>query len=269
MYFVSLMIHSTHLHQIQLIFFNSNHSSSLQQLSIQLFVCLIDCCQLGRSHQLNQSILSTLQSIQNDSFLSPNEAQSIKRLISITLSLHNDLLLSPGSYLLIQFYKQIQELPNLLTDSQRQASLLSLLNELMYLEDGHSPLLPPTEDHSAFKKLHEYISLLQFLPLFPSGSLIERLQHQQGHPLMKLLLETEGINSVIDETSSDSDPNVVVVGTYNDISPNYYDVRICHCVHSSISFSLNSILLVFLLIVFLQAVLSPQESFSIHLSHLL
>lgn len=86
---------------------------------------------------------------------------------------------------------------------------------------------------------------------------------------MKLLLETEGINSVIDETSSDSDPNVVVVGTYNDISPNYYDVRICHCVHSSISFSLNSILLVFLLIVFLQAVLSPQESFSIHLSHLL
>lgn len=188
---------------------------------------------------MNQSVLSTLQSIQNESFLSPTELQSIQQLISTTLSLHNELLLSPGSYILIQFYKQIHELPNLLADNKRQTSLLALLNELMFLEDGHSPLLPPSQDHTAFKKLHEYVSLLQYLPLFPSESLLDRLQRQQGHPLMKLLLETKGLNSNIEESSNDSDPNVVIVGTYNDICPDYFDVRILDSIHSSICFSLN------------------------------
>ena len=41
-------------------------------------------------------------------------------------------------------------------ESNRQASLLGLLNELMYLEDGHSPLLKVTSSTS-FLKLHDYI----------------------------------------------------------------------------------------------------------------
>lgn len=197
-------------------------------------------CQLGRSQQYNQSIFSIIQSVQNDSFLSSTEAASLKRLISTTLSLHDKLLLYPGSYLLIQFYKQLDELPRLLRDMRRQTSLLSLLNELLYLEDGRSPLLPPASDNTSFKKLHDYIQLLQFLPLFPSVSLMDRLQNQQGHPLMKLLLETEGVTAESNEPSIETDPNVVVVGTYYEIGPEYYDVQIEPFFHFSFSFFLNS-----------------------------
>lgn len=72
---------------------------------------------------------------------------------------------------------------------------------------------------------------LQFLPLHSTPSLGDQMRQQSGHPLMKLLLETEGVSEGVSEAVSEAvseseeseDPIVVEVGTYFDIGPNFYD----------------------------------------------
>ena len=68
---------------------------------------------------------------------------------------------------------------------------------------------------------------LQFLPLHSPRSPGDLTRPQSGHPLMKLLLETEGVSETDSEGVSESemseDPIVVEVGTYFDIGPNFYD----------------------------------------------
>ena len=109
------------------------------------------------SKQKHLSLYSTIQvALDTDSFLTKEEWSSLSRLISTVSTLHNQTLQYPGSYLLYRFYQGIKEIPHIMEDSNRQASLLSLLNELMYLEDGHSPLLKATFSTS-FLRLHDYI----------------------------------------------------------------------------------------------------------------
>lgn len=94
--------------------------------------------------------------MKNEESLPQVERKKLSKLMTTIQSLHNQLLRYPGSYLLYQFYNQINELPQIMNDSKRQSSLIGLLNELMYLEDGHSPLLKPNSI-SPFFKLHDYI----------------------------------------------------------------------------------------------------------------
>ena len=64
---------------------------------------------------------------------------------------------------------------------------------------------------------------LQFLPLFPSTSIVERMNNLQGHPLTKLLLtQKEAIPK--EEENTDLYRDVVLVGTYKDIFPYYFTV---------------------------------------------
>lgn len=68
---------------------------------------------------------------------------------------------------------------------------------------------------------------LQFLPLHSPRSPGDLTRPQSGHPLMKLLLETEGVSETdsegVSESETSEDPIVVEVGTYFDIGPNFYD----------------------------------------------
>ena len=68
---------------------------------------------------------------------------------------------------------------------------------------------------------------LQFLPLHSPRSPGDLTRPQSGHPLMKLLLETEGVSETdsegVSELETSEDPIVVEVGTYFDIGPNFYD----------------------------------------------
>lgn len=109
------------------------------------------------SKQKHLSFYSAIQdALNNDSFLTKEEWNSLSRLISTVSTLHGQTLQYPGSYLLYRFYQGIKEIPCIMEEPNRQASLLGLLNELMYLEDGHSPLLKATSSTS-FLKLHDYI----------------------------------------------------------------------------------------------------------------
>lgn len=89
--------------------------------------------------------------------LSDDEAKSLRLLTNTITSLHDALLQYPGSYLLYQFYARVQELPLVMSDAARQSSLLRLLNELLYIEDGRSPLLQPPSAPASFNKLHDYV----------------------------------------------------------------------------------------------------------------
>ena len=68
---------------------------------------------------------------------------------------------------------------------------------------------------------------LQFLPLHSPRSPGDLTRPQSGHPLMRLLLETEGVSETdsegVSESETSEDPIVVEVGTYFDIGPNFYD----------------------------------------------
>lgn len=68
---------------------------------------------------------------------------------------------------------------------------------------------------------------LQFLPLHSPRSPGDLTRPQSGHPLIKLLLETEGVSETdsegVSESETSEDPIVVEVGTYFDIGPNFYD----------------------------------------------
>lgn len=101
------------------------------------------------------------EAVQED--LPREERQSLQLLVRTISSLHDSLLLYPGSYLLYQFYARLQELPFLLADASRQSSLLLLLNELLYIEDGRSPLLAAPK--ASFNKLHDYIECWLLLRL--------------------------------------------------------------------------------------------------------
>lgn len=46
----------------------------------------------------------------------------------------------------------------------------------------------------------------------------------QGHPLLKLLRAADVEATATEATVEEGDKNVVIVGTYNDIGPNYYTV---------------------------------------------
>ena len=46
----------------------------------------------------------------------------------------------------------------------------------------------------------------------------------QGHPLLKLLRAVDVEATATEATVEEGDKNVVIVGTYNDIGPNYYTV---------------------------------------------
>ena len=171
--------------------------------------------------------------------ISREERQSLQLLVRTISSLHDSLLLYPGSYLLYQFYTNLHELPFLLADASRQNALLLLLNELLYIEDGRSPLLAAPK--ASFNKLHDYIeyllspsftrSLLQYLPLYPFTSLADRLKAIQGHPLLKVLRATDVETPAAEPVVEEGDKNMVIVGTYNDIGPNYYTVLLLSSLH--------------------------------------
>lgn len=144
------------------------------EISTTTLQTLIQTCKRNR-----QSLYETVkEALKAEANLPQHEWKNLSKLISTIQSLHNQLLNYPGSYLLYQFYNRINELPQIMNDSERQSSLISLLNELMYLEDGHSPLLKSSSS-SPFFKLHDYIeyeqhirfilvyfhSFLSFLPL--------------------------------------------------------------------------------------------------------
>lgn len=112
---------------------------------------------IQNSKRSHQSLYDTVKdSLRSNVDLPQKEWKNLSKLVSTVQSLHNQLLNYPGSYLLYQFYNRINELPQIMNDSERQSSLISLLNELMYLEDGHSPLLK-SNSSSPFFKLHDYI----------------------------------------------------------------------------------------------------------------
>ena len=122
------------------------------EISTSTLQALIQDCKRNR-----RSLYETVrEALKNEESLPQAERKKLSKLMTTIQSLHNQLLRYPGSYLLYQFYNQINELPQIMNDSKRQSSLIGLLNELMYLEDGHSPLLKPNSI-SPFFKLHDYI----------------------------------------------------------------------------------------------------------------
>lgn len=122
------------------------------EISTSTLQALIQDCKRNR-----RSLYETVrEALKNEESLPQVERKKLSKLMTTIQSLHNQLLRYPGSYLLYQFYNQINELPQIMNDSKRQSSLIGLLNELMYLEDGHSPLLKPNSI-SPFFKLHDYI----------------------------------------------------------------------------------------------------------------
>ena len=129
------------------------------EISTTTLQTFIQSCK--RNHQ---SLYETVkEALKTEANLPQNEWRNLSKLMSTIQSLHNQLLNYPGSYLLYQFYNRIHELPQIMNDSERQSSLIGLLNELMYLEDGHSPLLK-SNSSTPFFKLHDYIEYKRRIP---------------------------------------------------------------------------------------------------------
>ena len=91
--------------------------------------------------------------------MTENESASLQNLIQSIQTLHNQLLRYPGSFILYKFYERINELPFIMKNEQRQSSLLQLLNDLVYMEDGKFPLIetPDPVGSGQFNRLHNYI----------------------------------------------------------------------------------------------------------------
>lgn len=100
-------------------------------------------------------------SYQNYRCFSQQENDSLQRLISTIQKLHNQLLQYPGSFLLYRFYEEIQELPLLMASEQRQTSLLQLLNDLLYLEDGRFSLIE-TPDKTSKQPYNRLYSIIKY-----------------------------------------------------------------------------------------------------------
>ena len=62
-------------------------------------------------------------------------------------ALRRDLFRFPGSFLLLRFYRGTHTLTQLLQTESRRQGLLTLLNELLGLEDPNAPLLLPGQGH--------------------------------------------------------------------------------------------------------------------------
>lgn len=91
--------------------------------------------------------------------MTESERTSLQKLSHVIQRLHDGLLDYPGSFLLYKFYEETGELPLLMTSKERQASLLQLLNDLVYMEDGQFPLMEALNQSSnqKYNRLYSYI----------------------------------------------------------------------------------------------------------------
>lgn len=91
--------------------------------------------------------------------MTESERASLQKLYQVIQQLHNELLQYPGSFLLYKFYEETGELPLLMTSKSRQSSLLQLLNDLVYMEDGQFPLMETINQSSNqhYNRLYSYI----------------------------------------------------------------------------------------------------------------
>lgn len=117
-------------------------------------------------HQLQQPTLYVLFKTIDSRELTDSEMQSLRVLTKTIQTLHNQLLRYPGSFILYKFYESIHELPFIMANEQRQTSLLQLLSDLVYMEDGKFPLIEPSDKPASgqFNRLHNYIEYVFKLP---------------------------------------------------------------------------------------------------------
>ena len=125
-----------------------------------------------------------------------------------------------------------------MASEQRQTSLLQLLNDLLYLEDGRFSLIetPDKTSKQPYNRLYSIIkyflfilfeySYLDYLPLSSTPSFDNPLLFQ-NHPLMKLLRRNQyQVNEEEIEEVHENVENCVIVSTYALHYPSYLTVRI-------------------------------------------
>ena len=124
-----------------------------------------------------------------------------------------------------------------MASEQRQTSLLQLLNDLLYLEDGRFSLIetPDKTSKQPYNRLYSIIkyllfilskySYLDYLPLSSTPSFDNPLLFQ-NHPLMKLLRRNHyQVNEEEIEEEHEDVENCVIVSTYALHYPSFFTVR--------------------------------------------